>query len=183
MKFYSCGSSHMIKENKSTIGNIRSAVVSWFCVRPTSKRWVLKIVQVTMKHDPLLMPCRIPCRLCIHLAFTYSVGPSSVMWSEIGPAPPFPTSESAWSVMVTGSQSRVGSGPECSCNHRLCTPTIQSKPVLGQWTGWVWEMTGWSSRLQENCPSILEEPMEYISKLIKKNTERSRHGTGWFWKY
>ena len=26
----------------------------------------------------------------IHLAFTYSVGPSSVVWSELGPAPPFP---------------------------------------------------------------------------------------------
>jgi hypothetical protein len=31
----------------------RSALVSWFCVRPTSERWFLKIVQVTMKHDPL----------------------------------------------------------------------------------------------------------------------------------
>ena len=38
-----------------------------------------------------LMPCRNPCRLYIHLAFTYSVGPSSVVWSsELGPAPPFP---------------------------------------------------------------------------------------------
>ena len=36
------------------------------------------------------MPCRNPCRLYIHLAFTYSVGPSSVVWSELGPAPPFP---------------------------------------------------------------------------------------------
>ena len=32
----------------------RSAMVSWFCVRPTSKRWFLKIVQVTMKHDPCI---------------------------------------------------------------------------------------------------------------------------------
>jgi hypothetical protein len=37
-----------------------------------------------------LMPHRNPCRLYIHLAFTYSVGPSSVVWSELGPAPPFP---------------------------------------------------------------------------------------------
>ena len=36
------------------------------------------------------MPCRNPCRLYIHLAFTYSIGPSSVVWSELGPAPPFP---------------------------------------------------------------------------------------------
>ena len=27
------------------------AIVSQFCVRPTSKRWFLKIIQVTMKHD------------------------------------------------------------------------------------------------------------------------------------
>ena len=31
-----------------------------------------------------LMPCRNPCRLYIHLAFTYSVGPPSVVWSELG---------------------------------------------------------------------------------------------------
>ena len=30
------------------------------------------------------------CRLYIHLAFTYSIGPLSVAWSEFGPAPPFP---------------------------------------------------------------------------------------------
>jgi len=38
-----------------------------------------------------LMPCRNPCRFYIHLVFTYSIGPSSVVWSsELGPAPPFP---------------------------------------------------------------------------------------------
>jgi hypothetical protein len=32
--------------------SVRSAVVSRFCVRPTSKRWFLKKeVKVTMKHD------------------------------------------------------------------------------------------------------------------------------------
>jgi hypothetical protein len=36
------------------------------------------------------MPCRNLCRLYIHLAFTYFVGPSSIVWSELGPAPPFP---------------------------------------------------------------------------------------------
>jgi hypothetical protein len=49
----------------------------------------MKIVQVTMKHDPL-MPCMNPCRLYLHLAFTYLVGPSSIVWRELGPAPPFP---------------------------------------------------------------------------------------------
>ena len=52
-----------------------------------------------------------PCRLYIHLAFTYSVSPSSVVWRELGPTPPFSTNESAWSVMVTCSQSRVWSDP------------------------------------------------------------------------
>ena len=30
----------------------RSAMLSWFCVKLTSKRWFLEIVQVTTKHDP-----------------------------------------------------------------------------------------------------------------------------------
>ena len=61
------------------------------------------------------MPCTSPCRLYIHhLAFTYSVGPSSIVWSsKLGLAPPFPPNESAWSVMVMGSQSRLWSGPKC----------------------------------------------------------------------
>ena len=58
------------------------------------------------------MPCRSSCRLYIHLTLTYYVGPSNVVWNELGPAPPFlVTNESAWSVMVTGAQSRVWSGP------------------------------------------------------------------------
>ena len=36
------------------------------------------------------MPCRNPCGLYIHLAFTYSDGPWSVLWSKLGLAPPFP---------------------------------------------------------------------------------------------
>ena len=40
-----------------------------------SKRRFLKIVQMTMKTIHL-MPCRNPYTLYIHLAFTYSVGPS-----------------------------------------------------------------------------------------------------------
>jgi hypothetical protein len=36
------------------------------------------------------MPCRNPCRLDFHLAITCSAGPSSVVWSELGPALPFP---------------------------------------------------------------------------------------------
>jgi hypothetical protein len=36
------------------------------------------------------MPRRNSCRLHIHLTFTYFVGPSSVVWSKLGQAPPFP---------------------------------------------------------------------------------------------
>ena len=36
------------------------------------------------------MPRRNTCRLYIHLAFTYSVNPLSIVWSELGPAPLFP---------------------------------------------------------------------------------------------
>jgi len=46
------------------------------------------------------MSCRKPCRLCTHLAFTYSVGPSSVVWSKLGPALAFPLKrvlEVSWS--------------------------------------------------------------------------------------
>ena len=74
------GSLHMIKKN---------TMVSRFFVKLTFKRWFLKITQKTwnMIH---LMACRNPCRLYVHCAFTYFVGPSSVMWSELGLAPPFP---------------------------------------------------------------------------------------------
>jgi hypothetical protein len=82
-----------------------------FCVRPTSKRWFLKIVQVTM-NTIQSMSCRNLCRLYTHLAFTYILRWSlkqSVKRTWTSSA--FSTHESAWSVMVTGSQSRVWSGP------------------------------------------------------------------------
>ena len=62
-----------------------SAIVSWFCVTFTSKKWFQKQSKWpwNMIH---LMTFRNPCRLCIHLAFTYFIRPSS----ELGPAPPYP---------------------------------------------------------------------------------------------
>jgi hypothetical protein len=36
------------------------------------------------------MPRRNRCRLYVHLAFTYYVGPSNVARNELGLAPPFP---------------------------------------------------------------------------------------------
>jgi hypothetical protein len=41
----------MIKQNKSMDVSVMSVVVSWFCVRSTSKRWFWKIIQLTMKRD------------------------------------------------------------------------------------------------------------------------------------
>ena len=35
--------------------SVQSAMVSQFCVRPTSKRWSLEEVQVTVKHDPFVV--------------------------------------------------------------------------------------------------------------------------------
>ena len=52
MNFCSWGSSTMIKYNKPTVMSVWSAMVSWFCVRSTSKRWFLKTIHITMKHDP-----------------------------------------------------------------------------------------------------------------------------------
>ena len=82
-------SSHMIKWNKPTVVSVRSVMVSRFCVRPTSKSWFLKASK--RPRDTIhSMPCKNPCRLYIHRAFTYSVGPSSIVWRKLGPAPPFP---------------------------------------------------------------------------------------------
>ena len=32
--------------------SVQSAMVSQFCIRPTTKEWFLRIVQAIMKHDP-----------------------------------------------------------------------------------------------------------------------------------
>ena len=111
MPFHSCGSSHMINYNKSTVASVRSAMISQFRVRPTSKRWFLKIIQVTLKHDPLVAMQKSMYTLhssCIHIlrwSLQHSVKQT---WT----ASAFSTNGSAWSVMVAGSQSHVWSGPK-----------------------------------------------------------------------
>ena len=80
-----------------------------FDLLPRGGSWKQSKWPCNMIHS---MPRKNPCRLYIHLAFTYSIGSSRVVWSELGPAPPFSTNESAWSAMVMGSQSRVWSGPQ-----------------------------------------------------------------------
>jgi hypothetical protein len=74
------------------------------------------------------MPCRDPCRLYNHLAFANSVSPSSasVKWTWTGSA--FSTNESAWSVMVTGSQPRVWSGPHHRFGSSFCNAAFFKLP-------------------------------------------------------
>jgi hypothetical protein len=90
--------------------------VSWSpgCVLGLSRRggdfWEQSKWPWNMIH---LMPCRNLCRLYIHIAFTYILRwclKRSVKWNWTGSA--FSTNESAWSVVITGSQSRVWSGPK-----------------------------------------------------------------------
>ena len=56
-------------------------MVSRFRVRPTSKRWFLKQSKWPCNMIPS-MPRRNPRRLYIHLAATYSLSPSSVVWCD-----------------------------------------------------------------------------------------------------
>ena len=59
------------------------------CYVPPRGGFWFKIVQVTKKHDPI-------DGVGIHIDFTSILhsltpfGPSSLVWSELGPAPPFP---------------------------------------------------------------------------------------------
>jgi hypothetical protein len=89
MNFYSCGFSHIIKLNKSTIVSIRSDMVSWFVLSlpPKDDSWKWFMWSWNMTH---MISRRNSCRLYIHLAFTYSIGPSTVVWIKLGPALPFP---------------------------------------------------------------------------------------------
>jgi hypothetical protein len=88
--------SHMMINDKSMDVRFQSAMVSQrFCVRHTTSNETWSI----------LRPWRNPCGLCIHLAFTYSVGPSSVVSNELGLAPSFPPMtvvEVQWSWALRG---------------------------------------------------------------------------------
>jgi hypothetical protein len=81
-------------------------MVSRFCVRPTSKRWFLKSVQVTTKHVPF--DAMVESMWTLHPSYIHVLHWSlkhSVKQTWTGSA--FSTNESARSAMVTGSQSRV----------------------------------------------------------------------------
>jgi hypothetical protein len=60
------------------IVSVRSAIASQFCVKPTSKRVVF--VNNPRDHETYMIQID---------AFTYSIGPSSIVCSELGLAPPF----------------------------------------------------------------------------------------------
>ena len=128
---YSCRSSCMIKWNKSTAVIIRRVMISWFCIRCTFKRRFLNIVQVPMETRP------IRCHVGIHVDST-SISHSRwyVKFSVTGTwtSSVFSTNESAWSGMLTGSQSHVWrNGPK--------------KELIvgqGQWSGtFLGIITGW----------------------------------------
>ena len=53
----------------------------------------------------------------------------------------------------------------------ISTP-LEEPAVSYRWTGWVWKITGWSSRLQR------EESIEYTSHEWKHQTGRCQHVTG-----
>jgi hypothetical protein len=73
-----------------------------FYVRHTSKRWLLKIIQVTM-HETwslIFIPCTNSSILHINLAFAHSICSSSIVWRELRLAPPLPPMrvlEAQWS--------------------------------------------------------------------------------------
>ena len=90
-EFYSCGSSRMIKNRiNQRLWAFGLPWSSGFVLGQhlRSGFWKQSKWPWNMIHS---MPCRNPCRLYIHLAFTYSIGPSNVVWSsELGRAPSFP---------------------------------------------------------------------------------------------
>ena len=75
MIFYSCMSSHMIKYNNQRL---------WAFGAPWSPGF-WKQSKWNFIH---LKPYRTPCRLYMHLAFTYFVGSSGVVWSKLEPTQP-----------------------------------------------------------------------------------------------
>ena len=107
MNFYSCMPLAMMKWNKSTVVSVQSAMVSRFCIKPYLREVVFE--NSPSDHETW--------SLGIHVDFTSMlhshtpIGLSSIVWSELGPAPPCPPNESASSGMGTSSQSHVWSGP------------------------------------------------------------------------
>jgi hypothetical protein len=132
------------------------------------------------------MPCKNPCRLYIHLAFTYSLGPSSVVWRELGPAPPFPPMrvlEGQWSralslmceVALCGMVSHV----HWDYRIQVYLSSIQHKNftscrfvvILSQMTS---DKLDWAFKAHSNVKSTKNviSAMHIISCLLSRMTER-----------
>ena len=97
-----------------------------------------------------LMPCGNPCRRYIYLAFTYSVGSSSIVCSKPGPAPPFPPMrvlEVQWSrvfnlVCDVALRYHIG--------WLMCGPNSSIKPLGRTWWN---EQSQWTKFLELGQPS------------------------------
>ena len=92
----------MIKYNKWMRLKSHNTMVSWFVLGLPLRGGFRKYVKWPWNIIHLMS-----CRLDIHVAFTCSIAPSSVMWSEVGPTPHFFTNESTWSAMVSRAPSVV----------------------------------------------------------------------------
>ena len=98
--------SHTIKYNESTGVSVWNAMVSGFVLRLPPRdgfwnefKWTWNMIRS--------MPCKNLCRVYVHLAFTYFVGPCEVNLT----GSTFSTHECVWSVMVMGVQSCVWNRP------------------------------------------------------------------------
>ena len=80
------------------------------------------------------MPCRNPCRL--YIAFHYSVGPSNVVWSELGPALPFPPMrvlEVYWSwALSLVCEVALREPLSFNCNYKWAPYIYTNRPLLKQ---------------------------------------------------
>ena len=133
------------------------------------------------------MSCRKPCRLYVHLAFTYILRWSlerSVKRTWTGSA--FSANEGAWSVLVTGSHSRVWSGPQIP-GEGIEPKTFMTNSERGElaatyrWTNW--DFKTWSETtlnygmMVKRYPNLKEEigvsiPGCEISSLLDRKLAR-----------
>jgi hypothetical protein len=143
--FYSCrvlAYDKIEKDNGCERSKCHDLLVLVFSLPP--ERWFLKISP--SDHEPWSIWCnvRVHIDFYIHHAFTCSIGPSSVVWNELGQAPSFPPMrvlEVYWS--------------------RACS--LVCEVALSY--GWTIKFENDRSKFKTlgNLLIVLEESMEYIS--------------------
>jgi hypothetical protein len=89
------------------------------------------------------MPCRNPCRLYIHLVFTYSIGPSSIVWSELGPTLPFPA------------MTMLGVWWSRALN-LVCEVALSVMAA-----SWFFEKSGWIGKVEDVKPVLLKTKLDF----------------------